>query len=236
MEVRREDCQAAIPCHNEAGRIAPVVRATLRQVAAVLVVDDGSTDTTAEEARRAGAEVRRLAPRHGKGLALRNGWRVLADRGVRWAICLDGDGQHSPDDIPHFLSAASRTGADLVVGNRFATPPAMPWLRRTTNRSMSRILGALAGRRFPDSQCGFRLLRLDRLGELRLETERFEIESETLLSAARVGWCVEFVPIAAAYGTGDLSKIQPIADTWRWLRWLSRSLKAPGCNRPRSAP
>lgn len=222
--VPREHCQAVIPCLNEAGRIGPVVAAVWVHVGGVVVIDDGSTDGTAEEARAAGATVIRHPVSAGKGAALRAGWRRLAEAGIEWALCLDGDGQHEAADAPGFLEAAGRTGADLVVGNRFATPGSMPWIRRATNRVMSRVLGAVAGRPLPDSQCGFRLLRLRRLPELRLSTDHYEVESEMLLAAVRAGWRIEFVPVATVY-RGERSKIRPLADSWRWARWVAGAVR-----------
>src|SRR6187551_2270662 len=94
---------------------------------------------------------------------------------------LDGAGQHSPNDIPAFLRCAERTNAVLVVGNRMTDPRGMPWLRRQVNRWMSRRLSKLAGRPLPDTQCGFRLMKLEPWSRLSLRTTHFEIESEALL-------------------------------------------------------
>ena len=220
----RASCRAVIPCLNEAGRIGAVVAAGRDHLPGVLVVDDGSTDTTADEARGAGAEVLRQTVSRGKGAALRAGWQRLVADGIEWALCLDGDGQHAASDVPVFFATAERTGADLVVGNRFARPAAMPALRRWTNRVMSGVLGRIAGRPLPDSQCGFRLLRLSRLSELALSTGCYEIESEMLLAAVRAGWRIEFVPVETVY-RGERSKIRPWPDTMRWLRWLARDLR-----------
>ncbi len=213
------ECQALIPCLNEAGHIGAVVSEVRRHVQRVLVIDDGSVDGTRAEATDAGAEVIRHDGSRGKGFSVREGWALLADRGVEWVISLDGDGQHAPSDIPVLVDTALRTDADLVIGNRFATPSGMPLLRSITNRTMSRILGLHAGKHLPDSQCGFRLLRPSRVPELRLVTEHYEIESEVLLAAVRAGWRIEFVPIRTVYG-GERSKIRPVLDACRWMRWL----------------
>ena len=98
----------------------------------------------------------------------------------------------------------------------------MPWLRRCVNRWMSARLSSLAGQTLPDSQCGFRLLRLDAWAGLRLETARFEIESEMTLAFAAAGHVIRFVPIQVIYKT-EHSKINPFADTVRWLRWWRRT-------------
>ena len=211
-------CAAVIPCFNEAATIAPVVRGVRSQLPTVVVVDDGSTDDTAARARDAGAEVVRHAANRGKGAALRVGFQHLRDRGVAWALMLDGDGQHAPADLPNFFRCAEATSAALVVGNRLQQPEAMPWLRRQVNRWMTRRLARLTGLPLSDSQCGFRLLRLDALAGVTLTTDHFEIESELLTALAARGARIEFIPVQTIYRT-NLSKIHPLLDTWRWLRW-----------------
>lgn len=222
---RRSDCVALIPCLNEGARIGSVVAGLRSEVAAVLVIDDGSEDGTGDAARSAGAEVIRHPRSRGKGAALRTGLAEARRRGLTWAACLDGDGQHDPGDLPALFATAERTGADLVVGHRLGAGGSMPWVRRHTNRFMSFVLGRLAGRELPDSQCGFRLIRLRRLPELRLATDHFEIESELLLAAVRAGWHVEFSAIRTIYAQ-EASKIRIVADTCRWLGWLASALPA----------
>src|SRR5262245_14706823 len=132
---------------------------------------------------------------------------------------MDGDGQHSPKDIPLFSERAATTQAALIVGNRMHNPASMPWLRRMVNRWMSRRLSTLAGQKLPDTQCGFRLVRLDAWAKLNLRAERFEVESEWLLVFAESGYVIEFVPVQVIYDS-ERSKINPLLDTWRWFRWL----------------
>jgi hypothetical protein len=84
---------------------------------------------------------------------------------------------------------------------------------------MSRRLSKLAGCALPDTQCGFRMVRLDVWATLPLRTERFEVESEWLLAFAGAGHRIEFVPVEVVY-RDERSKIQPLRDTWRWFRWL----------------
>jgi glycosyltransferase involved in cell wall biosynthesis len=212
-------CAVVIPCLNEAAAIEAVVRQVREQLREVIVVDDGSTDATSERAARAGAEVLRHDQPQGKGAALQAGLQRAAQRGFAWAMILDGDGQHSPEDIPAFLQHASRTDAALVIGNRMDDAGRMPWLRRQVNRWMSRRLSRLAGRALPDTQCGFRLLRLDAWAHLPMRTRHFEIESEMLLRFIEAGHRVEFIPIRVIY-KAEQSKIHPWRDTVRWFRWL----------------
>lgn len=212
---------AIIPCLNEAAAIGPVVVGVREQVTDVLVVDDGSSDATGAVARAAGAEVLRHEVPAGKGASLADGLMAAARRGFEWAVLLDGDGQHLPSDLPGFLAVANSGRAALIVGNRMGSAGEMPWVRRWVNRWMSRRLSRLAGRELPDTQCGYRMIRVAEWSRLQaaLRTRNFEVESEMLLAFVRAGLVVEFVPIHVVY-KAEQSKIHPWRDTIRWFRWL----------------
>jgi glycosyltransferase involved in cell wall biosynthesis len=208
-----------IPCFNEAAQIAAVITEVRRHLPAVIVVDDGSTDATAQIAADAGAMVVIRQPsQSGKGAALRAGWQRAHELGFIWVLMLDGDGQHAAVDIPKFFPQAEEPHTALVIGNRMGNAGAMPWLRRRVNRWMSRQLSFLTGTELPDSQCGFRLAHLETLRQLPLTADHFEIESEMLVTALAAGHRVAFVRVQTLYQTG-ISKINPLIDTWRWLRW-----------------
>jgi glycosyltransferase involved in cell wall biosynthesis len=219
-----QQCAVVIPCHNEGRTIGELVQAVRRILPAVVVVDDSSTDDTADRAREAGAEVLPAGAVRGKGAALRTGWRHARERGFGWALSMDGDGQHAPEDLPGFLTCASATGASLVIGNRMGQAEKMPWVRRCVNRWMSRRISAMTGHSVPDSQCGFRLMRLGLLEAVPLQATHFEIESEQLVAFLAAGERVEFVPVQVIYRS-EQSKIHPWRDTLRWLRWRRKSLR-----------
>jgi glycosyltransferase involved in cell wall biosynthesis len=214
----QQQCVAVIPCFNEAAGIARLVNHVKAHLPTVIVVDDGSTDATGAQALASGAEVVRLSRNQGKGAALRTGFEFARAKRFSWALTLDGDGQHSAEDIPAFLACAEQTGADLVIGDRLSTSQGMPWLRRFVNRWMTARLSRLCGRPLADSQCGFRLVRLARWADLPLRTEHFEVESEFLVEFIRAGRRLEFVPVRTLSPTSG-SKIKPVADSWRWFRW-----------------
>ena len=220
--VRSESCAVVIPCFNEGGSIATLVREVRQHLPTAIVVDDGSTDDTAAQALAAGATVARHGKNLGKGAALKTGFSAALKGEFEWALAMDGDGQHKPEDIPAFFRGAAQTGARLVIGNRMHNAQAIPWLRRQINRWMSRRISKRAGQLLPDSQCGFRLVNLKVWASLRLETNHFETESEMLLAFARVGYPIEFVPIQVV-GRGPHSHIRPIQDACRWLQWWSSS-------------
>jgi glycosyltransferase involved in cell wall biosynthesis len=213
------ECAVVIPCLNEAAAIEPLVAEVRKQLPVVIVIDDGSSDSTEKCAAKAGAEVIRHEQPQGKGAALQAGWRRALEQGFTWALTMDGDGQHAPSDIPEFLNCAGTSGASLVVGNRMAYPGGMPLIRRWTNRFMSGRLSRLAGQVLPDTQCGFRLMHLTAWSKLVIKTTHFEIESELLIAFARAGHKIGFVPIQVIYRAEE-SKIRPLQDTIRWFRWL----------------
>ncbi len=213
-----------VPCINEAATIGRVVGELRAFLPKVIIVDDGSTDATAVIATQAGAGVVRHSRNLGKGAALKTGFAAAIDAGAEWAVMLDGDGQHKPMDIPAILTCAQTTGAPLVVGNRMHDKRAIPWLRRQVNAGMSRAISRHLGHHLPDTQCGFRFVDLKVWRTLSIRSCHFEIESEMLAAFILAGCRVEFVPIQVV-GCGPCSRIRPIRDTWRWLKWWVSLLK-----------
>lgn len=207
-----------IPCLNEGNAIGALVKEVRLQLPRVYVVDDGSSDETGKQAALAGALVLRHETPRGKGTGLNTGFTKALSDGYSWALIMDGDGQHSPSDIPRFLRAAENTQAALVVGNRMANPTGMPLVRRFVNWWMSRKLSKIAGVKMPDTQCGFRLLQLKAWAAVTLNASHFEVESEMLVAFARAGYRMQFVPVQTIYRDEE-SKINPLQDTFRWFRW-----------------
>ncbi len=231
-----------IPAFNEAGTIAHVVTGIHTRLpdADIVVVDDGSTDETAERAAAAGATVLRHAENRGKGHAVRTGLaHVLAaaaatetataaalPRPCTHVLLMDGDLQHRPEDAPRLLDAARTTGADVVVGERVFDKSQMPRSRYYANVIGSWALSSFIGSTIKDSQSGFRLIRCDVLRGLTLESTGYEIETEMLIKLARRGARMVSVPVTLHYGAK--SKLRPIRDTTRtcflavYYRFLQR--------------
>lgn len=205
---------AVVPAYNEAAFIEEVVRGAAAHVAGVVVVDDGSSDETAEVARAAGAHVVALPANKGKGSAVRAGLEYLATTDATHALLMDGDMQHRPDEIPRLVDTARRSGAALVVGARVFRREAMPASRYWANVIGSRALSTLMGVRLADTQSGFRLLSLDALRQLDLTGRGYEIETEMIVKLARRGATVVGVPVSAVYNESR-SKLRPVRDTTR---------------------
>jgi glycosyltransferase involved in cell wall biosynthesis len=219
-----EDLSAVIPAYNAAPHLAGVIDRVARHVRRdrILVVDDGSRDNTREVASKAGATVVMHAQNQGKGAAIRTGLARAQEIGPAFAILLDADGQHNPDEIPDFVARQKETGADMVVGNRLVRAANMPWLRKATNYVTSAVVSLLAGRRVPDSQNGYRLIRLAHFKKFPLTTNRYEIESEMIIRAGRAGGKIASVPVETIYA-GETSFINPLVDTGRFLRMVGKS-------------
>jgi glycosyltransferase involved in cell wall biosynthesis len=150
-----------MPCHNESGRIGPVVRAARKALPGtrVVVIDDASSDDSGKEALAAGATVLRHGCNLGYGAALETGYLHAVQSGCSAVLQLDADGQHPPDCLPVLL-AALRDGADVVIGSRYlgGTCAAQPRLRRLGHRLFSQVIRLLLRRRLTDPTSGYQAL------------------------------------------------------------------------------
>jgi glycosyltransferase involved in cell wall biosynthesis len=211
---------ALIPAFNEAPYIANVVKGTQPHVKQVVVIDDGSSDETAQVARAAGATCLRSETNCGKASALRTGIAFACAQDFTHVITLDGDGQHLPEDIPELLRVAEETGADLVIGARCFDRARMPRPRYYSNTIGSRLASALVGCEIRDSQSGFRLFRLDKLRETKLRSRCYELEMEVLIKMARSGCTIAHAPVHMVYDHGQArSKMKPVRDTVSICLW-----------------
>jgi glycosyltransferase involved in cell wall biosynthesis len=209
-----------IPAFNEAAHIGKVVAGARQHVADVIVIDDGSSDETADIARTAGATCLHLPQNSGKASALRAGIAYAREHNFTFAITLDGDGQHLPEDIQTMLRVSEETGADLIIGARHFDRARMPRSRYFSNVIGSRLASVLVGCEIRDSQSGFRLFRLDKLGNAKLRSRCYELEMEILIKMARSGCTIAHAPVRTIYDDGEArSKMKPVRDTVRVCFW-----------------
>ncbi len=211
---------ALIPGYNEGPRIAEVVRGAAARLP-VVVVDDGSSDDTAAQARAAGASVIAQRPNQGKGAALRAGFRRALADGADAVLTLDADGQHDPAEIPAFLSAwAVAPRPDLVIGRRNFR--AMPPIRRLSNVLGGRAFSWAVGRPIPDNQSGYRLVSRRIMEATLASTEGgFEFEVEMITTCIRSGGEIAWVPIRTIYGAP--SHIRPLAHLRSFIRIVRKA-------------
>lgn len=206
---------ALIPAYNEGDRVAPVVRAALAHLP-VLVVDDGSSDGTAQYALDAGAEVLYQQPNQGKGAALRAGFAAALERGFQAVLTLDADGQHDPEEIPIFLAAYRRTSADLIIGRRDFS--SMPPVRRLANTLGTALFSRAIRQPVPDNQSGYRLISRRLLQAIQNNHESgFEFEVEMIVTCVLEKYSLDWVPIRTIYA-GEKSHIHPLNHLAKFLQ------------------
>jgi glycosyltransferase involved in cell wall biosynthesis len=158
----------------------------------ILVVDDGSTDSTASEARRSGARVTSHAENLGIGAAMRTGMTEALERGYDMAVQVDGDGQHDPSQVYLLLAPIKSGQADVAVGSRFLSAGGYrpPWHRRLGTLLLAAAVSAATGRRATDTTSGFRAMNRKALSFLAASypTDYPESESLVLMHAAGIRW------------------------------------------------
>lgn len=218
----RSTFAVVIPALNEALRIREVVEGALRHCAHVIVVDDGSDDGTAERIADLPVTVLRHERRMGKGASLRDGFRAALARGVRGVLTMDGDGQHSADDIPRLLEAAERYPDAIVIGARLRRRAQQPLHRRLANEFGDWGIAWGCGYRIADTQSGQRYYPAAACALRDVPGEDFVFEAQILISAARtLGLRCVSVPIESRYqGPGAVgqfrkSHFRPLRDLWR---------------------
>lgn len=199
---------AVIPAFNAAETVGGVVR-ELRRIwlrpRDILVVDDGSTDATAEIARKAGAQVIRHSRNRGKGAALRTSLACALHRGARMAVALDADGQHPPQEALRLALHPSSPGT-LLLGIRDLGAAGAPRANQISNGISNFFLSAFAGRPLLDTQCGLRRYPLPLSLGLGAQSNGFGFEAEIVLRAALAGLPIEQLPIEVVYPVGARSR------------------------------
>ncbi len=220
MRATKDNTIVLIPSYNEEREIGKIVRDIVKMGLNALVVDDGSSDNTQKEALDNGALVIRNRQNSGKGYSLREGFKYVFEKmKYEWLLMMDGDGQHHTEDIPVLMAATADSDVDIVSGNRMQFTKNMPLARYLTNRFTSWVLTKMCKQDMPDSQCGFRLIRLEALKKIDLTSDKYDIESEMLIEAARFDLKIRSVPIRTIYGE-EASKIHPIKDTINFFKLI----------------
>jgi glycosyltransferase involved in cell wall biosynthesis len=211
-----------IPVFNEEQTIGDIItrtKRTLKQMGVpyeVLVVDDGSVDRSADISQGKEAHVIREA-HQGKGYALRSGFRQAKGELI---VTLDSDGSHKPEEIPLVARCIREDRADLVIGTRFSdsvNKTKIPKVNRTGNRLFNDLIGFITGVKISDSQSGFRAIKSSLVKRMKLHSRGYEVESEMLVKALRIGARVTETPISFDQRTIGISKLDPIRDGIRIL-------------------
>ena len=211
VESPQKGLYAVLPAYNEELVIGTVVLRTKPYVDRVIVVDDGSSDRTAEVAKLAGAEVIQLEHNTGKAYTILLGLRHARKTGCTVAVMLDADGQHDPREIPRVAKFVSIGKADLVIGSRFLKKNGgIPQYRQLGQKTLDIFTNIGAKTKVTDSQSGFRALSCQALDNLDFRSDGYNIESDMIAHFSALGLPIMEVPISVNYDVPHKHKKHPL--------------------------
>ena len=208
-----------VPTYNNAGTVVDVVKGILQLTDDLIVVIDGCTDDTRERLDEAGLDIVRVdyAQNRGKGHALLAGFEKALAMDYDYAITIDADGQHLPEDIPVFLEALQKLPDSLIIGARNLHQENMSSGSAFANKFSNFWFRVQTGIALSDTQTGYRLYPLRRLTGKRFITSRYEAELELLVFSAWANIPIHEVPVHVYYPPKEerVSHFRPFADFLR---------------------
>ncbi len=216
-----------IPAYNAAGTITGVLREVLQAQVPVLVVNDGSFDSTATLVARLPVNIVSHRENLGKGAALKTGFAWALTHGFEGVITIDADGQHDASAIPLLAMTVRERGFDILIASRFSQFSQMAGLRSFWNRFGAWCMEKRTGCEITDSQSGFRYYSARLLREVKLSATGYSMEMEILMKAWRGGFRIGSVPVPATVVDGrSTSHYRPVRDTWNicmtFLKYMAR--------------
>ncbi|HEX4452152.1 MAG TPA: glycosyltransferase family 2 protein [Kofleriaceae bacterium] len=208
MATGQADTCVVIAAFNEAKVICEVISGVVAAGWPVVVVDDGSRDDTAEQARIPGADVVRHGINLGQGAALQTGIDYALRRGAKHIVTFDADGQHAIEDVPALIEALG--DADIALGSRFLGKQieGASSSRRVLLRTATLVSNGLSGMKLTDAHCGLRAFRAEAAPALRITKDRMAHASELLRKIKTSGLRVVEVPVTVRYTEHSMSKGQ----------------------------
>jgi glycosyltransferase involved in cell wall biosynthesis len=209
----------AIPVYNEEKYVSRVLARVLEQTSHVLVIDDGSTDTTPSFLPKFPVDVIRHKANRGYGRSMRDAFAFAAMRGYEWVITMDCDEQHEPASIPAFLERIAADQSDIISGSRYmpsglGAEGAPPADRRTINTQITRELNARLGFDPPltDAFCGFKAYRVEKAAAMPLTENGYAFPMQFWVQAVAMGMRVEEIPVRLIYNDPNRSFGGPLDD------------------------
>jgi glycosyltransferase involved in cell wall biosynthesis len=207
-----------IPAFNEAAVIGDVVQELRERGLAVVVVDDGSADATAVEARKAGATALRHALNRGQGAALQTGIDYCLARGARVLVTFDADGQHASEDIPRLVRPVLDGTVDVVLGSRFlGTTENMPARRRALLKAAVLFTRLYSRARITDVHNGLRVFSWQAASRIRITQDRMAHASELIDQIVGSGLSYQEVPVHVRYTEYSRAKGQRTSGAFKIL-------------------
>lgn len=216
---KQEAVCVVIPTYNNGKTVAEVVRQVQNYCQDIIVVNDGSTDDTVTMLKPMAENITVVTHpvNKGKGKALTTGFRAARDKHFRYAITMDADGQHYASDLPAFAEALASHSDTLIVGSRQFGLPNMPQQNSFANKFSNFWFTVQTGKRLPDTQTGYRLYPLNKMGKMKLLSSRYEAELALLVRSAWRGISILPIPINVYYPPKEerVSHFRPGMDFFR---------------------
>src|SRR3989338_4915757 len=199
-KIEMESVWAVVPAFNESRNLPQIVKKIKKYVQNVVVVDDGSNDSTYDAASGTGAVVLRHMINLGKGAALKTGCDYAVENGAEFMVVLDADAQHDSDEIPSFLEKLKEY--DIVFGYRKLGGD-MPFVKRFGNWFISQAIKILYNIRLFDSQSGYRAFSMEAYQKIRWSVSDYSMESEMIAKAGRHRLKYAQIPIKTIYSNAS---------------------------------
>ncbi|ABG59372.1 DUF2062 domain-containing protein [Cytophaga hutchinsonii] len=211
-------CCVLIPTYNNATAIAAVIEGVLEYTSNIVIVNDGSTDNTRSILENyPDLLVVEHAKNSGKGMALRTGFKAAFKHGYKYAISIDSDGQHYPDDLHLFIEQIDAHPNAIIIGARNMDQPNVPGKSTVGNRASSFWFWVVTGIKLTDTQSGYRLYPLEPISKIHFLTRKYEFEIEVMVRCSWKGVNVLSIPIKVFYPPADerITHFRPFKDVTR---------------------
>lgn len=215
-QAKAQKICALIPTYNNDKHVLKVIDSVLEYIQDVVVVNDGSTDSTLSLLNTYSNKIHLFSysKNRGKGYALQFGFHEVVQLGFDYAITLDSDGQHYASDIPKFVEIIQKHPDSLLIGSRILIQENMPQKNTFANKFSNFWFTVQTGKKLPDTQTGFRLYPLQKIKKLHLFTKRYETELEILVRCAWKNIHLIAIPIQVFYSAPNerITHFRPFQD------------------------
>lgn len=205
-----------VPTYNNYKTVTQVIDSLLQYTTDIIVVNDGATDSTPQLLEAYSQKVTLISyyPNKGKGNALVQGFKKAVEMGFTYAITIDSDGQHFADDLELFVNEIEAYPHSLIIGSRLLKQENMPGGNTFANKISNFWFRVQTGITMPDTQSGYRLYPLKKMGTMKLWTKRYEAELEMLVFSAWRGIELRAIKIKVFYASKEerVSHFRPYHD------------------------
>lgn len=216
-KIKKLRCCVIIPTYNNEKTLKRVIDGVLKYTDSVIVVNDGSTDSTFQILENyPKIEQIHLPKNKGKGNALRKGFLNAEKIGYEYAIAIDSDGQHFPEDLEVFINEYEKNGEALLIGSRNMKQEGVPGKSSFGNKFSNFWFWVETGIKLKDTQSGYRFYPLKKVNSIKFYTSKFEFEIEVIVKSAWRGVPVKNVPVKVLYDESErVSHFRPFKDFTR---------------------